>query len=366
MLIPLAAVTSAVRSCIRNVNRLSTRASLPEGPSLADFIGSKNREDAVRNYQIRLKRERGEKRLRLPPWLKRDVTHVGENPKHAALRRQMKGHKLATVCQEARCPNIGECWGGANGAPSTATIMLMGDTCTRACRFCSVKTARNPPPLDSNEPQSTADAIAEWGVDYVVLTSVDRDDIEDGGASHIAETVRCLLRKSPSLIIECLVPDFSGRLTSVEEVVQSGLHVYAHNLETVRRLTPEVRDPRANYDQSLKTLKHVKKIRSDVLTKTSLMLGLGETEEEVLSTMKELREFDVDAVTLGQYIQPTKRNLLVKEWITPEQFDKWRKVGDELGFLYTASGPLVRSSYKVRASFYTLLCFNFLFLDFLS
>uniref|UniRef100_A0A0N5AGH4 Lipoyl synthase, mitochondrial n=1 Tax=Syphacia muris TaxID=451379 RepID=A0A0N5AGH4_9BILA len=326
---------------------LFSNKSLPlDGPSFADFVQSETKEEAVSRYELRLKRENGEKRLRLPPWLKRDVTHLSENSKLIAMKRQVKKHKLATVCQEARCPNIGECWSGAHNTPSTATIMLMGDTCTRACRFCSVATSRNPPPLDPDEPQNTADTVAEWGVDYVVLTSVDRDDLEDYGAGHIAKTVQCLLKKKPSLLIECLVPDFNGLSSSIETVVKSGLHVYAHNLETVRRLTPVVRDPRAKYEQSLKTLEFAKKVSSNVITKTSLMLGLGETHEEVLETMEDLRNAGVDALTLGQYIQPTKRHLLVKEWITPKQFDEWRAVGDELGFLYTASGPLVRSSYK--------------------
>ncbi|VDN05057.1 unnamed protein product [Thelazia callipaeda] len=331
----------------------SRRKVLPNGPSLQDFIEAVwifhcclgNSGDAAQKYGIRMKLEDDAKRLRLPPWLKRDIPPLDET-NYMQMKKQVKKLKLATVCEEARCPNIGECWGGLSNAPSTATIMLMGDTCTRGCKFCSVKTARKPAPLNSQEPINTAKAVSDWGLSYVVLTSVDRDDLEDGGASHIAETVQHLKKESPSILVECLVPDFQGSLDCVETIVSSGLDVYAHNMETVRRLTPWVRDPRATYDQSLKVLEHAKRFRPDIVTKTSLMLGLGENDEEVLATMRDLREIVliscVDAVTFGQYMQPTKRHLLVKEWITPQKFEKWREVGDRMGFLYTASGPLVR------------------------
>lgn len=222
----------------------------------------------------------------------------------------------------------------------------MGDTCTRGCRFCSVKTARNPPPLDPSEPDNTARAIAEWGLDYVVLTSVDRDDVVDGGAEHIAKTVSCLKERNPKILVECLTPDFRGDLRAVEKVALSGLDVYAHNVETVPELQRKVRDPRANFDQSLRVLKHAKEVQPDVVSKTSIMLGLGETDEQVYATMKALRAADVDCLTLGQYMQPTKRHLKVEEYVTPEKFKYWEEVGNELGFHYTASGPLVRSSYK--------------------
>uniref|UniRef100_A0A915JUN5 Lipoyl synthase, mitochondrial n=1 Tax=Romanomermis culicivorax TaxID=13658 RepID=A0A915JUN5_ROMCU len=263
-------------------------------------------------YQGKLKLEKvssGE-RLRLPPWLKRDIP-VGSN--FHKLKSNLRDLKLHTVCEEAKCPNIGECWGGTESGLATATIMLMGDTCTRGCRFCSVKTARKPPPLDPKEPVSTAAAIAAWGLDYVVLTSVDRDDLPDGGANHIAETVRELKSRNSSILIECLVPDFAGRNDCIEIIAHSGLEVYAHNLETVRRLTPSVRDPRAKYDQSLTCLKAAKKINGNLVTKSSLMLGLGETDEEIEQAMKDLRDHGVDCLTLGQYMQPTKRHLLVKE-----------------------------------------------------
>ncbi|KAM3722919.1 Lipoyl synthase [Dirofilaria immitis] len=328
----------------------SKRVTIPDGPSLQDFIETENSNDAVKRYGIQMKLEANAKRLRLPPWLKRSIPSM-DNANFIHLKEQVKKLKLATVCEEARCPNIEECWSGSKDVPSTATIMLMGDTCTRGCRFCSVKTSRKPPELNPEEPVNTAKAVADWGISYVVLTSVDRDDIEDGGASHIATTVQHLKQECPKILVECLVPDFRGSLSSVETVVSSGLDVYAHNMETVRRLTPWVRDPRATYDQSLKVLEHAKKFRTDVITKTSLMLGLGETDKEVLTTLHDLRKIGVDALTLGQYMQPTKRHLLVKEWITPEKFEEWREVGDKMGFLYTASGPLVRSSYRAGEYF---------------
>ncbi|VDK43898.1 unnamed protein product [Anisakis simplex] len=341
--IPVRLVTSA------SYATRTRKVAIPDGPSFQDFVSSGNAKEAVAKYEGRLKLEIGGKRLRLPPWLKRNVTSV-ENGNYFKLKKQIKGLKLSTVCEEARCPNIGECWAGSRNAPATATIMLMGDTCTRGCRFCSVKTARNPPPLDADEPLKTAEAIAEWGVSYVVFTSVDRDDIPDGGASHIAETVRRVKEASPKILVECLVPDFGGSLESVETVVQSGLDVYAHNMETVKRLTPWVRDPRATYEQSLKALEHAKKTRPDVVTKTSIMLGLGERDDEVIETMRDLRSIGVEALTFGQYMQPTKRHLLVKEWITPAKFDEWKEKGDSFGFLYTASGPLVRSSLRPESS----------------
>uniref|UniRef100_A0A915PYZ9 Lipoyl synthase, mitochondrial n=1 Tax=Setaria digitata TaxID=48799 RepID=A0A915PYZ9_9BILA len=302
----------------------SKRIIIPDGPSLQDFIEAGNSDDAAERYGMQMKLETNTKRLRLPPWLKRSIPPV-DNTNFIHLKKQVKKLKLATVCEEARCPNIEECWSGSNDVPSTATIMLMGDTCTRGCKFCSVKTSRKPPPLNPDEPANTAKAVADWGISYVVLTSVDRDDIEDGGASHIAMTVQHLKQKCPKILVECLVPDFRGSLSSVETVASSGLDVYAHNMETVRRLTPWVRDPRATYDQSLEVLRHVKEFHKDIVTKTSLMLGLGETDEEVLITLHDLREV--------------------------EKFEKWREMGDKIGFLYTASGPLVRSSYKAGEYF---------------
>lgn len=300
----------------------------------------------------------GTNRLRLPSWLKRDVPK-GES--YFKLKQQLRDLKLSTVCEEAKCPNIGECW----GETSTATIMLMGDTCTRGCRFCSVKTSKKPPPLDPNEPENVGRAIGQWGLDYVVLTSVDRDDLTDGGANHFAATVKHLKKFNPQIMVECLTGDFGGQLEMVKIMAQSGLDVYAHNLETTEKFTPFVRDMRASYRQSLMVLENAKRfginyresLRSGdsqhdylhnrrFLTKSSIMLGFGESDDDVRQALKDLRTAGVDCLTLGQYMQPTKRHLKVKEYVTPEKFKEWEEVGNELGFLYTASGPLVRSSYK--------------------
>ncbi|XP_017316679.1 lipoyl synthase, mitochondrial isoform X1 [Ictalurus punctatus] len=319
-----------------------------DGLKLQDFIsGDLSEKSKWEEYRGNLKRQKGE-RLRLPPWLKTEIP-IGKN--FNRLKNTLRELKLHTVCEEARCPNIGECWGGGEYATATATIMLMGDTCTRGCRFCSVKTARTPPPLDPDEPHNTAKAIAAWGLDYVVLTSVDRDDIADGGAEHFTKTVSQIKERNFNILVECLTPDFRGDLSAVEKVAWSGLDVYAHNVETVRELQRYVRDPRANFDQSLAVLRHAKSVNPSILTKTSIMLGLGETDAQIHSTLKELRDSGVDCLTLGQYMQPTKRHLKVEEYITPEKFAHWEKVGKEMGFVYTASGPLVRSSYKAGEFF---------------
>ncbi|XP_020786287.2 lipoyl synthase, mitochondrial [Boleophthalmus pectinirostris] len=319
-----------------------------DGPNLQDFIsGDLSEKSKWAEYRGNLKRQKGE-RLRLPPWLKTEIP-IGKN--YNRLKKTLRALNLHTVCEEARCPNIGECWGGGEYSTATATIMLMGDTCTRGCRFCSVKTARLPPPLDLNEPYNTAKAIVAWGLDYVVLTSVDRDDLADGGAEHFARTVTNIKERDPKILVECLTPDFRGDLLSVEKIALSGLDVYAHNVETVRELQRYVRDPRANFVQSLKVLQHAKKVKPTLLTKTSIMLGLGETDEQIQNTLTELREAGVDCLTLGQYMQPTKRHLKVEEYVTPERFAHWEKVGNDMGFLYTASGPLVRSSYKAGEFF---------------
>lgn len=257
------------------------------------------------------------------------------------------------MCEEARCPNISECWGGSNKNAATATIMLMGDTCTRGCRFCSVKTNRNPAPLDPHEPEHVAEALARWGLGYVVLTNVDRDDLADGGAHHFAETIRKIKAKKPSLLVEALTGDFMGDMEMVKVVADSGLDVYAHNMETVEGLTPYVRDRRATFRQSLKVLEHVKKVRGDqgIITKTSFMLGLGEQEQELTDALKELRNVGCDVVTFGQYMRPTKRHLKVEKYVTPDEFKMWEQRALDMGFMYVASGPLVRSSYKAGEAF---------------
>uniref|UniRef100_D3TM61 Lipoyl synthase, mitochondrial n=1 Tax=Glossina morsitans morsitans TaxID=37546 RepID=D3TM61_GLOMM len=328
------------------------RQRLAKGPSFQDFVQNSDLpKEEWKEYGGDLRRQKGEnERLRLPPWLKTAIP-MGKN--FAKIKNQLQELKLATVCEEARCPNIGECWGGGEHGTQTATIMLMGDTCTRGCRFCSVKTARNPQPLDPLEPTNTAKAIASWGLDYIVLTSVDRDDLSDGGSQHIAETVKEIKLRNPNIFVECLVPDFRGELSCVKTIATSGLDVYAHNIETVEKLTPYVRDRRANYRQTLHVLKEAKRFNKNLITKSSIMLGLGETDEEVEQTMQDLREAGVECLTLGQYMQPTKRHLKVIEYVTPEKFKQWEDRGNMLGFLYTASGPLVRSSYKAGEFFIT-------------
>jgi len=258
----------------------------------------------------------------------------------------VKGLGLATVCEEAKCPNIGECWGGGSTETATATIMIMGDTCTRGCRFCAVKTSRTPPPLDPQEPENTAIAISKWGLDYVVVTTVDRDDLPDSGAHHFVKTVQSIKEKSPKILVECLTGDFKGDLNCVAMMAKSGLDVYAHNLETVEGLQAWVRDRRANYKQSLSVLEHAKKVNPSLVTKSSLMLGLGERDDEVRQAFKDLLAIGVDCVTLGQYLQPTKKHMKVHEYVTPEKFDYWKEEGERMGFKYVASGPMVRSSYK--------------------
>lgn len=227
--------------------------------------------------------------------------------------------------------------------------MLLGDTCTRGCRFCDVKTAAKPPPPDAAEPIKVAGAVANWDVDYVVLTSVDRDDLQDGGAAHFALTVQLLKQARSHLLVECLVGDFAGELHLVDIVATSGLDVFAHNVETVSRLQHIVRDKRAGYQQSLNVLERAK--QKGVWTKSGIMVGLGETEQEVLQCMKDLRQVDVDVLTIGQYLRPTERHLGIVEWIPPEQFKKYEQMGTQLGFKYVAAGPLVRSSYKAGEYF---------------
>ena len=285
---------------------------------------------------------------RLPSWLK---TPIPDTSSYKKIKNDLRGLNLHTVCEEARCPNISDCWGGSSKSQATATIMLMGDTCTRGCRFCSVKTSKAPPPLDPHEPEHTAEALSRWGLGYVVLTSVDRDDLSDGGARHFAETVIKIKSKAPGMLVECLTGDYAGDLDMVSLVARSGLDVYAHNVETVEALTPQVRDRRAKFRQSLAVLKAAKAAQPGLITKTSIMLGLGETDEQLWETLRELRNIDVDVVTFGQYMRPTKRHMPVHEYVTPDAFERWRLRALDMGFLYCASGPLVRSSYKAGEAF---------------
>lgn len=278
-----------------------------------------------------------------PPWLK--VRMPGSERYHE-IRKRARQLKLATVCEEARCPNIGECWGGG-----TATFMVMGEVCTRGCRFCAVTTRRNGVPLDPDEPRNVAEAIAEMGLDYVVITSVDRDDVEDGGASHFAACIRETRRAAPRTMVEVLIPDFRGNVSQVLTVADAEPEVIAHNIETIERLTPRVRDPRATYRQSLDVLAMIKRIDAERFTKSSIMVGLGESEDEVLTTMRHLREVGVDFLTVGQYLQPTAKHLKVDGFVHPDAFERYRVEGEAMGFQYVASGPLVRSSYKAGEFF---------------
>ncbi|KAH7316555.1 lipoic acid synthetase precursor [Stachybotrys elegans] len=295
----------------------------------------------------------GKKRTitRLPEWLKTPIPAGNKNFK--AIKNDLRGLGLHTVCEEARCPNISDCWGGSDKSAATATIMLMGDTCTRGCRFCSVKTNRAPAPLDPHEPEHTAEALARWGLGYVVMTTVDRDDLADGGANHLAETIMKVKHKKPSMLLEVLTGDFQGDLDMVSIVANSGVDVFAHNVETVEALTPYVRDRRATFRQSLSVLKKAKEVGRErgIITKTSMMLGLGEQDHEVMDALKELRKAEVDIVTFGQYMRPTKRHMKVERYVTPDEFEMWRQRAMDMGFLYCASGPLVRSSYKAGEVF---------------
>jgi lipoyl synthase len=282
-------------------------------------------------------------RLPKPDWL-RIVNHV--TPVYNEVKAQVKQHRLATVCEEAKCPNITECW-----SHGTATIMLMGAICTRACRFCAVDTGNPHGWLDLDEPTNTANTVALMKLDYVVLTSVNRDDLPDGGASHYAASIRAIKERNPNTKVEALTPDFQGVECDIATVLDSGLDVFAQNIETVKRLTHPVRDNRAGYEQTLRVLQYAKKYRPEVFTKTSLMLGLGETDEEILQTMDDLRAHNVDILTLGQYMQPTKNHLPVVRYVTPETFTKLREIGLAKGFFEVASGPLVRSSYRADRVF---------------
>ena len=278
-----------------------------------------------------------------PPWLK--VPFPGGD-RYSWIKSRSTRLNLSTVCEEANCPNIGECWNGG-----TATFMLMGETCTRGCRFCAVKSAKYPPALDADEPSKLAGTIKKMNLNYVVLTTVNRDDLPDQGASHIARCIKATQRTTPRLLIEMLMPDFRGEIELVQQIIDASPAVLAHNLETVRRLTPEVRDYRADYDQSLEVLRYLKTNCPEGYTKSSLMLGLGESRREILQAMQDMRNAGVDFLTIGQYLQPTRKHLKVLKFLHPHEFNELGQIGDKMGFDYVASGPLVRSSYKA-ADFY--------------
>jgi lipoic acid synthetase len=275
-----------------------------------------------------------------PKWLR---AQMPSGKGYSNTRTIVHEHRLSTVCEESMCPNIGECWNAG-----TATIMVLGSVCTRACRFCAVDTGNPKGWLDADEPENTGKAVKLMGLEYVVITSVDRDDLPDGGASHYADCVRAIKKHSPATAVEALTPDFNGVEAHVEIVVDSGLEVFAQNVETVQRLTHPVRDPRAGYTQTIEVLRHAKAHRPDVLTKTSLMLGLGEKDAEILKTMDDLRDANVDILTLGQYLRPTPNHLPVDRYVTPDQFEAYRVEGLERGFVEVVAGPMVRSSYRAE------------------
>jgi len=282
--------------------------------------------------------------LNKPEWLK---VSVKDSSRFNSVKSTLKDLKLVTVCEEAHCPNINECWDSG-----TATFMILGDTCTRGCKFCNVKTSKKGVLVDKNEPHKIAEAVKKWGLDYIVLTSVDRDDLEDQGANHFSKCIKEL--KKIGILVEVLIPDFRGNKELIKNIIEAKPDVIAHNIETVKSLQT-IRDPRASYFQSLEVLKFIKK-NSDIYTKSSLMLGFGETEQEIIQTMKDLREIDVDILTLGQYLRPSQRHTEIKEYIHPDQFNKYKELGLELGFLYVASGPFVRSSYKAGELFIKSKC----------
>jgi lipoyl synthase len=275
-----------------------------------------------------------------PEWLKVRMPGGG---RYDSVRKTLRELQLHTVCEEASCPNMGECWGSG-----TATVMLMGRVCTRGCRFCDVESG-TPAPLDPLEPRHLAEAVGRLGLDYLVVTSVNRDELSDGGAAHFAQAIVELRRAAPKTLVEVLTPDFQGSREALQMIIDARPTVAAHNVETVERLTPRVRDRRAAYRQSLDVLEFYK--RGGMRSKSSIMLGLGETREEVLTAMRDLRAVDCDILTLGQYLRPSQKHLPVEEFVRPEVFDELAAEGRALGFKFVASGPLVRSSYKAGEFF---------------
>lgn len=278
-----------------------------------------------------------------PVWLK---IKPPRTEKFAEVKQAIKQLGLHTVCEEAHCPNIAECWDSG-----TATFMVLGDTCTRGCRFCAVKTGLKGLELDPFEPRKLALAVKKFGLGYVVVTSVDRDDLADQGAGHFAECIKEIKRLCPETLVEVLIPDFRGNEECIKTIAGAKPEVIAHNIETVKELQGIVRDRRANYEQSLFVLKKVKELDPKIFTKSSIMLGLGEREEQVLKAIDDLRETSVDFLTLGQYLRPSKRHIALKEYVSPEKFEYYKSIALQKGFLYCASGPFVRSSYKAGEFF---------------
>ncbi|MGA3021103.1 MAG: lipoyl synthase [Candidatus Micrarchaeales archaeon] len=279
----------------------------------------------------------------LPDWLTIKPATTG---KYDEIRERILSTGVCTVCTEARCPNMPECW-----SAGTATFMILGDVCTRGCRFCSVKKSAMGKTIDVNEPIKLANLIKEWKLSYAVLTSVCRDDLDDQGAGHFAACIREIKKVNPATRIEVLIPDFEGTIGCLCQIADAHPDVIGHNLETVERLTPSIRDRRASYSRSLEVLKSLKLIDRGIYTKSAIMLGMGEIEDEVINTLRDMRKVGVDFVAIGQYLRPSQRQLEVKEYIRPEMFDYLKKYALELGFLYVASGPFVRSSYNANAYF---------------
>lgn len=276
-----------------------------------------------------------------PSWLK---TKIPTGDTYFRIKRDLREKNLFTVCEEAKCPNIGECWN-----TNTATFMVLGDTCTRACRFCNVKTGSPEGWLDLDEPRKTAVSAQIMGLKYVVITMVDRDDLPDGGATHVGRVVTEVKAKNPGIVVELLAGDFQENDRALETILNSKPEVFAHNLETVKELTPRVRDARAGYKQSLRVLRRVKELAGhQIFTKSALMLGLGESREQVVNCLKDMREYGVDFLTIGQYMRPTKRHLSIKRFVSPEEFEEYRQLAVALGFKSVAASPLVRSSYKAH------------------
>jgi len=280
-------------------------------------------------------------REKKPSWIRMTANQANQN--YSLIKNKVKNLNLSTVCEEAKCPNLSECW-----SRGTATFMLMGDTCTRACQFCSVNTGNPKGWLDKDEPRKIAETIALMNLKYIVLTCVNRDDISDGGAQHFADTVEAIKKLSPQTEVEVLTSDFNGDYESIKTVVNSPIKVFAQNIETVERLTYPIRDPRAGYLKTLQVLKNAKKINPSMITKSSIILGLGETDKEIYQTFEDLREHDVDIVTLGQYLRPTLNHHPIDRWVTPEEFDLYRKEGLKYGFLEVISSPMARSSYRAE------------------
>ncbi|MEM3791269.1 MAG: lipoyl synthase [Candidatus Micrarchaeaceae archaeon] len=278
-----------------------------------------------------------------PEWLSVKPIKSG---KYEEVRNTLLSLGINTVCTEARCPNLDECW-----SSGTATFMVMGEICTRGCRFCSVSKMARGTSLDKSEPERIAEAVRRWGLSYVVITSVCRDDLEDQGSRHFAECIKRVKEKNPGTIVEVLIPDFQGKRELIENIIEAGPEVIGHNVETVRRLSKHIRDRRADYDRSIGVLKYVKDACKKIYTKSAIMLGLGERREEVISTMKDLRSAGVDFLCIGQYLRPSKFQAEVKEYIEPRVFEEYKKIGIDMGFRYVASAPFVRSSYKAGEMF---------------